>query len=409
MAELFKDAFQSMDLSTEKLTDVLNVAKQSDAKKLNDRELRQIEELLRKLSDSFDLFSVQDIMQTKVARGEFTGQKEKLEEIAQQYQQMEALIANMTQTLMGLESVRNRFSQLHGSYATLLSSLEKSQKTSAASRLKLTQFSLNQTKDTVEKATEHFKRQLLDLMTLYEVLGAQYFQMAAAASADEYSDEHPEPPAEEPNDENSDENAEQTSAETEQDTTEQAEDEQQAAEQAEAEQLAADELAAQELAEQQAAEQAQAEQLAADELAAQELAEQQAAEQAQAEQLTADELAAQELAEQQAAEQAEQLAADELAAQELAEQQAAEQAEAEQLAADELAAQELAEQQAAEQAEAEQLAADELAAQELAEQQAAEQLTAMQMTEQAERGKTGRSKAPRPQTSPEKTGRARKK
>ena len=353
MAELFKDAFQSMDLSTEKLTDVLNVAKQSDAKKLNDRELRQIEELLRKLSDSFDLFSVQDIMQTKVARGEFTGQKEKLEEIAQQYQQMEALIANMTQTLMGLESVRNRFSQLHGSYATLLSSLEKSQKTSAASRLKLTQFSLNQTKDTVEKATEHFKRQLLDLMTLYEVLGAQYFQMAAAASADEYSDEHPEPPAEEPNDENSDENAEQTSAETEQDTTEQ-----QAAEQAEAEQLAADELAAQELAEQQAAEQAEAEQLAADELAAQELAEQQAAEQ---------------------------------------------------LAADELAAQELAEQQAAEQAEAEQLAADELAAQELAEQQAAEQLTAMQMTEQAERGKTGRSKAPRPQTSPEKTGRARKK
>ena len=334
MAELFKDAFQSMDLSTEKLTDVLNVAKQSDAKKLNDRELRQIEELLRKLSDSFDLFSVQDIMQTKVARGEFTGQKEKLEEIAQQYQQMEALIANMTQTLMGLESVRNRFSQLHGSYATLLSSLEKSQKTSAASRLKLTQFSLNQTKDTVEKATEHFKRQLLDLMTLYEVLGAQYFQMAAAASADEYSDEHPEPPAEEPNDENSDENAEQTSAETEQDTTEQ-----QAAEQAEAEQLAADELAAQELAE----------------------------------------------------------------------QQATEQAEAEQLAADELAAQEFAEQQAAEQAQAEQLAADELAAQELAEQQAAEQLTAMQMTEQAERGKTGRSKAPRPQTSPEKTGRARKK
>ena len=406
MAELFKDAFQSMDLSTEKLTDVLNVAKQSDAKKLNDRELRQIEELLRKLSDSFDLFSVQDIMQTKVARGEFTGQKEKLEEIAQQYQQMEALIANMTQTLMGLESVRNRFSQLHGSYATLLSSLEKSQKTSAASRLKLTQFSLNQTKDTVEKATEHFKRQLLDLMTLYEVLGAQYFQMAAAASADEYSDEHPEPPAEEPNDENSDENAEQTSAETEQDTTEQ-----QAAEQAEAEQLAADELAAQELAEQQAAEQAQAEQLAADELAAQELAEQQAAEQAEAEQLAADELAAQELAEQQAAEQAEaeQLAADELAAQELAEQQAAEQAQAEQLAADELAAQELAEQQAAEQAEAEQLAADELAAQELAEQQAAEQLTAMQMTEQAERGKTGRSKAPRPQTSLEKTGRARKK
>ena len=344
MAELFKDAFQSMDLSTEKLTDVLNVAKQSDAKKLNDRELRQIEELLRKLSDSFDLFSVQDIMQTKVARGEFTGQKEKLEEIAQQYQQMEALIANMTQTLMGLESVRNRFSQLHGSYATLLSSLEKSQKTSAASRLKLTQFSLNQTKDTVEKATEHFKRQLLDLMTLYEVLGAQYFQMAAAASADEYSDEHPEPPAEEPNDENSDENAEQTSAETEQDTTEQ-----QAAEQAEAEQ--------------QAAEQAEAEQLAADELAAQELAE----------------------------------------------QQAAEQAEAEQLAADELAAQELAEQQASEQAQAEQLAADELAAQELAEQQAAEQLTAMQMTEQAERGKTGRSKAPRPQTSLEKTGRARKK
>ena len=390
MAELFKDAFQSMDLSTEKLTDVLNVAKQSDAKKLNDRELRQIEELLRKLSDSFDLFSVQDIMQTKVARGEFTGQKEKLEEIAQQYQQMEALIANMTQTLMGLESVRNRFSQLHGSYATLLSSLEKSQKTSAASRLKLTQFSLNQTKDTVEKATEHFKRQLLDLMTLYEVLGAQYFQMAAAASADEYSDEHPEPPAEEPNDENSDENAEQTSAETEQDTieqqaAEQAEDEQQASEQAE--QLAADELAAQELAEQQAAEQAEAEQLAADELAAQELAEQQAAEQAQAEQL----------------------AADELAAQELAEQQATEQAEAEQLTADELAAQELAEQQAAEQAQAEQLAADELAAQELAEQQAAEQLTAMQMTEQAERGKTGRSKAPRPQTSLEKTGRARKK
>ena len=90
---------------------------------------------MRKLSDSFDLFSVQDIMQTKVARGEFTGQKEKLEEIAQQYQQMEALIANMTQTLMGLESVRNRFSQLHGSYATLLSSLEKSQKTSAASLL----------------------------------------------------------------------------------------------------------------------------------------------------------------------------------------------------------------------------------------------------------------------------------
>ena len=380
MAELFKDAFQSMDLSTEKLTDVLNVAKQSDAKKLNDRELRQIEELLRKLSDSFDLFSVQDIMQTKVARGEFTGQKEKLEEIAQQYQQMEALIANMTQTLMGLESVRNRFSQLHGSYATLLSSLEKSQKTSAASRLKLTQFSLNQTKDTVEKATEHFKRQLLDLMTLYEVLGAQYFQMAAAASADEYSDEHPEPPAEEPNDENSDENAEQTSAETEQDTTEQ-----QAAEQTQAEQLAAEELAAQDLAEQQAAE-AEAEQLAAEELAAQELAEQQAAEQAQAEQL----------------------AAEELAAQELAEQQAAEQAQAEQLAAEELAAQELAEQQAAE-AEAEQLAAEELAAQDLAEQQAAEQLTAMQMTEQAERGKTGRSKAPRSQTSLGASGRSRKK
>lgn len=109
MAELFKDAFQSMDFSTEKLGEVLEVAKQSDAKKLNERELRQIEEMLRKLSESFESVSAQEILQTKVARGEFAGQKEKLDELATQYQQMDALIANMTQTLMGLESVRNRF------------------------------------------------------------------------------------------------------------------------------------------------------------------------------------------------------------------------------------------------------------------------------------------------------------
>ena len=236
MAELFKDAFQSMDFSTEKLGEVLEVAKQSDAKKLNERELRQIEEMLRKLSESFESVSAQEILQTKVARGEFAGQKEKLDELATQYQQMDALIANMTQTLMGLESVRNRFSQLHGSYSALLSSLEKSQKTGAASRLKLTQFSMNQTKDTVERATDLFKRQLLDLMTLHEVLGAQYFQMAASASIDEYSDE-PQPPETHDNDGDDTDDAETS------------ENEQQADEQ-----QAAEELAAQELAEQQAAE-----------------------------------------------------------------------------------------------------------------------------------------------------------
>ena len=263
MAELFKDAFQSMDFSTEKLGEVLEVAKQSDAKKLNERELRQIEEMLRKLSESFESVSAQEILQTKVARGEFAGQKEKLDELATQYQQMDALIANMTQTLMGLESVRNRFSQLHGSYSALLSSLEKSQKTGAASRLKLTQFSMNQTKDTVERATDLFKRQLLDLMTLHEVLGAQYFQMAASASIDEYSDE-PQPPETHDNDGDDTDDAETS------------ENEQQADEQQAAEELAAQELAEQQAAEQQAA--IDAEQMAAQEHAAQELAEQQATE-----------------------------------------------------------------------------------------------------------------------------------
>ena len=260
MAELFKDAFQSMDFSTEKLGEVLEVAKQSDAKKLNERELRQIEEMLRKLSESFESVSAQEILQTKVARGEFAGQKEKLDELATQYQPPHALIPHMTQTLMGLESVRNRFSQLHGSYSALLSSLEKSQKTGAASRLKLTQFSMNQTKDTVERATDLFKRQLLDLMTLHEVLGAQYFQMAASASIDEYSDE-PQPPETHDNDGDDTDDAETS------------ENEQQADEQQAAEELAAQELAEQQAAEQQAAEQQtaiDAEQQAAEELAAQE-------------------------------------------------------------------------------------------------------------------------------------------
>ena len=362
MADLIKDAFQSMDLSTEKLTEVLNVAKQSDAKKLNDRELQQIEEMLRKLSASFDLFSAQDIMQTKVAEGEFAGQKDKLEQIAQQYQQMEALIANMTQTLMGLESVRNRFSQLHGSYSTLLSSLEKSQRTSAASRLKLTQFSLNQTKDTIEKATEHFKRQLLDLITLYEVLGAQYFQLAAVAQVDEYSDEQPEPPTE--NSDSNDGEAQETSN-TEQTDTEQADAEQADAEQTEqlAQEQAEAELLAQEQADAEQAEllaqeQADAELLAQEQADAELLAQEQAdaellaQEQAEAELLAQEQAEAELLAQEQAdAEQAELLAQEQADAELLAQ----EQAEAEQA---ELLAQEQAEAEllAQEQAEAELLA-----------------------------------------------------
>ena len=63
MAEIFKDAFQSMNLSTEQLEQVLEAAKQSDARKFNEGELRQIEELLSKLTDSFKSVSAKALLQ----------------------------------------------------------------------------------------------------------------------------------------------------------------------------------------------------------------------------------------------------------------------------------------------------------------------------------------------------------
>ena len=181
MAAEIKEAFQSMDLSTEHLSEVLEVAKQSDAKQLNEQELQTIEAMLHSLESAFHNFSARDIMQLKAVQGTCTGKAEKLQEIASQYQAMEALIANMTQSLMGLESVRNKFSQLHGSYASLLTTLQKSQSSAEASRLRLTEFSLNETKATIERTTEEFKKQLSEQITLFEVLGAEYYAMMNAA------------------------------------------------------------------------------------------------------------------------------------------------------------------------------------------------------------------------------------
>ena len=181
MAAEIKEAFQSMDLSTEHLSEVLEVAKQSDAKQLNEQELQTIESMLHSLESAFHNFSARDIMQLKAVQGTCAGKAEKLQEIASQYQAMEALIANMTQSLMGLESVRNKFSQLHGSYSSLLTTLQKSQSSAEASRLRLTEFSLNETKATIERTTEEFKKQLSEQITLFEVLGAEYYAMMNAA------------------------------------------------------------------------------------------------------------------------------------------------------------------------------------------------------------------------------------
>ena len=76
----FKEAFQSMDLSTERLSEVLNAAKQSDAKQLNAQELQQIETMLKALESSFQSFNAQDIMQMKAVTGGCSGKAEKLKE-----------------------------------------------------------------------------------------------------------------------------------------------------------------------------------------------------------------------------------------------------------------------------------------------------------------------------------------
>ena len=114
MAELFKDAFQSMDFSTEKLGEVLEVAKQSDAKKLNERELRQIEEMLRKLSESFESVSAQEILQTKVARGEFAGQKEKLDDILDYLKEQEITYNDILFKRPGTGIPANKYKEIIG-------------------------------------------------------------------------------------------------------------------------------------------------------------------------------------------------------------------------------------------------------------------------------------------------------
>ena len=153
MQEL-QDAFLSMEKSNENLQDILEAAKQSEAKTINDNEIRQIEELLRKLQDTFSNMSATELMRLSSVRGEFQEQKEKVSEISAQFQAMEALMANMGQTLLGFENIRQVFSQTCGDYNSMLEVLKKSQQTSNGARLNLLSFSMNQTKDTLERGTQ---------------------------------------------------------------------------------------------------------------------------------------------------------------------------------------------------------------------------------------------------------------
>ncbi len=207
------NAFQSMEHSNEQLTDILEIAKQTSDANLKDTEIREIEDLLRKLQDTFANTSATELLKLSSVRGEFQEQKEKITQIGAQFQSMEALMANMAQTLLGLDSIRNRFGEVYGDYTGLLADLQKSQQTSNGAKLNLMRFSLEQTKETIEQSTAEFKRQMLDVMSLYEALGAQYYQMMESDKIDEYENIQTPPP--EPTDDHGDEaeNADQQNAE----------------------------------------------------------------------------------------------------------------------------------------------------------------------------------------------------
>ena len=261
MAIEIKDAYQSMNFSTERLNEVLNAAKQSDAKKFNERDLQIIEELLRKLDASFSKYSAESIMGLKAVKGTCKGKDEKLQEIASQYQTMEALIANMTQTMIGMESIRSKFNEIYGSNTGLLSSLERSQSTAEAARLALTSSSLNHTKESLDRTTELFKKQLNEEMAAYEEKGAQYYAMMSAAfeiKLSDHTEENGEPDDNNGDEQNNDENAENQAEE--QENVEQTEAEEQTTEEEQAELDAQTDLVAQAAAEADALAAAEAEQ-----------------------------------------------------------------------------------------------------------------------------------------------------
>ena len=178
MANETKDAFDSMNLSTEQLALALETAKSSDDHQLNDRELSQIEDMLSKLRSMFSESS-KVITQPRAERGDIQSQKDLLDQVTNQYQAMNALVSNMTQTLMGLEGVRDKFNQLFGGADGLMANAEKAQQTPGAAQLQLKGV-FDQTKNTLDQCTDTFKSQLMEQMALYEAIGAEYYQMQAA-------------------------------------------------------------------------------------------------------------------------------------------------------------------------------------------------------------------------------------
>ena len=173
-----KEAFEAMNFSTDQLEMALEAAKSSQEFQINDREMSQIEEMLAKLRGMFAEAS-KGIIQPRSERGNLQAEKTLLEQVASQYQAMNALVASMTQTLMGLEGVRDKFDQIFGGAGGVAANAENAQRAPGAAQIQLRGM-FDSTSASLQQYTESFKDQLNEQLAIYEAIGAEYYQMMAA-------------------------------------------------------------------------------------------------------------------------------------------------------------------------------------------------------------------------------------